>query len=207
MKNNSSKLYNYDSNLRKKYQNILGMDEVGRGCVAGSLFVVGIILKPDYFNEEIKDSKLIKSVDKRRKIAKEILENSIHFKCIKVSASKISNPKKDTKKAMLKIARELKGYYDIALTDYEKIDSNLIEQINLVRGDATSFTIAASSIVAKHLKDEEDLKINKKFPEYCFANHHGYLTAQHRKILQKLPILKGVYRINYPVIKKMIYNR
>ncbi|EGZ30872.1 ribonuclease HII [Malacoplasma iowae] len=204
MKNNFNEIYKYDFNLRKKYPNILGIDEVGRGCVAGSLFVVGLILKPEYFNNEIKDSKLIKSIVKRKQLAEEILNNTIHFKCIRIEPNKILNPKQDTKKAMLEIAVSLKSVYDIVLTDYEKIEDDSINQINIVKGDSTSFTIAAASIVAKHFKDNETLELNKIFPQYHFINHHGYLTQQHKKILEQLPLLENVYRYNYPIIKKIL---
>lgn len=204
MKKIFNDLYKYDFDLRQNYPNILGIDEVGRGCVAGSLFVVGLILKPSYFNDEIKDSKKIKSIEKRRKLAEEILNNSLHFKCVKVLPKNIFNPKQDTKKAMLEITNELAGFYDIVLTDYEKIENNSIEQINITKGDAISFTISAASIVAKHLKDNEDLELNEKYPQYNFISHHGYLTLKHKKILEGLPLLENVYRFNFPVIKKLL---
>lgn len=204
MKKEFSSLYEYDLNLRKNFPNILGIDEVGRGCVAGSLFVVGLILKPEYYNTQVKDSKLIKSIEKRKLLAEEILSNAIHFKFIKIKPKKIINPKQDTKNAMLTISNNLKGYYDIVLTDYEKIESKEVNQINITKGDSISFTIAAASIVAKHLKDKEVIELNKRFPKYFFINHHGYFTKKHRNVLEKLPILKNVYRENYPVIKKIL---
>ncbi|MDE7087921.1 MAG: hypothetical protein K2O19_00100, partial [Malacoplasma sp.] len=70
-------LYNFDLNLKKQYFKILGIDEVGRGCIAGPLVVCGVILNDDFFDKNIKDSKKIKSIEQRKNLKNLIIKNSL----------------------------------------------------------------------------------------------------------------------------------
>ncbi|MDE6562797.1 MAG: hypothetical protein K2J98_00780, partial [Malacoplasma sp.] len=72
---NKNNLYNFDLNLKKQYSKILGVDEVGRGCIAGPLVVCGVILKDNFYDENIKDSKKIKSIEQRKKLKNLIIKN------------------------------------------------------------------------------------------------------------------------------------
>lgn len=202
-KNNN--LIEFDNNIKKEYKTILGLDEVGRGCVAGPLVVCGLILKNDYINEEIMDSKKIKTIEKRAKIALDIINNSQEFEYLIFDGEQVDkyNPKQCSKMGMKNICLKLKNKFDIALTDFEKIDIENIKQLNLKHGDATSYTIAAASICAKYIRDLKMIELDKLYPNYKFLKHHGYLTKEHKEILLNNPIMKGVYRFSYKYIKEL----
>ncbi|MEG1820719.1 MAG: hypothetical protein RR201_00550, partial [Malacoplasma sp.] len=90
----SNELINFDKQFSNK--KILGIDEVGRGCCAGPLVVAGVILKPDYFDSRIKDSKKIKSIIQRKEIALDIIKNSLFYKVVSFSPIQVDkyNPKR-----------------------------------------------------------------------------------------------------------------
>lgn len=205
----TNKLFEYDHNLRKKYPKILGLDEVGRGCVVGPLIVVGLILKPNYFNSEIKDSKKIKSISKRKILKNEIIENSLFVEAIVFNSHQIDkfNPKQCSKMGMQKISEKLINHFDIVVTDYEKIESLKIKQINLTKGDNLSYTIAAASIVAKSLRDDYLIELDKKYPEYMFIKNQGYLTKQHKNAIEKYGLIPNIYRQSYLPIKSFVLKK
>lgn len=196
----SNELINFDKQFSNK--KILGIDEVGRGCCAGPLVVAGVILKPDYFDLRIKDSKKIKSIIQRREIALDIIKNSLFYKVVSFSPIQVDkyNPKRTSILGMTKIAKSLKGHYDLLITDYEKVNLD-VEQLNLKKGDQTSYSVAAASIVAKYFRDNEILKMDNKYPKYHFASHHGYVTKKHLESLEKYGPLLKVHRYTYKCIK------
>lgn len=199
-----NKLKEFDLNLLKEYKRILGIDEVGRGCVAGPLVVVGLILKNDFYDERIQDSKNIKTIKLRKELKDLILKNTISYHIEIVDSLTVDklNVKKATRQAMNNIATKLINEYDLCLTDFEKIENKSINQINLVKGDATSFSIACASIVAKSTRDDCIEQLHKKYPEYDFLNNQGYLTKKHKEVLQKYPPLKNIHRFSYkPIIE------
>lgn len=200
-----NKLYKYDLNLKKQYPNILGIDEVGRGCVAGPLVVVGVILNDGFYDSRIQDSKKIKSISKREELAHLILKNCKKYLIVSYDALYVDlhNPKQSAKNGMLEIAQKLKGYYDVLITDYENIPDETINQINIIKGDDTSFTIACASIVAKSYRDKGMEKLNKKYPQYDFLNNQGYLTNNHKKLIEEHKPIKGVHRFSYKFIKSI----
>lgn len=200
----ANKLFDFDQNYRKKFPNILGLDEVGRGCCAGPLVVAGVILKENYFNPLIQDSKKITSIEQRDLIAKDILKNCIDFKIIEFSPKQVDkfNPKQASILGMQKIAEALKGNYQLIISDFEKVKvGNEIQQINLVKGDQTSFSVAAASIVAKSYRDKVMAKIAKKYPYFCFNDNQGYCTKKHKLLIKNYGPIVSVHRFSYKCVK------
>lgn len=166
---------------------VLGVDEAGRGPLAGAV-VAGAVIIPEYFSElnEINDSKKL-TEKKREKLFEIIME-----KCIvgigisdekEIDEVNILNA---TFSAMRKAISQVteKTEFDVILVDgNHKIKGYMGKQEEVIKGDAKSLSIAAASIVAKVTRDRMMLEVDKEFPEYNFAKHKGYGTKLHREIL------------------------
>lgn len=192
-----NKMYDYEEKYYKKgYKLIAGVDEAGRGCLAGPLVVASCILKPDYKNDLINDSKQL-SDKKRRILYQEIIDNCIEYKIIEIPAEEAEKQIKDAAKKGMKLALEqLKNKPDIALIDYEQIDTNIkIESI--IKGDAKSITIAAASILAKVYRDDLMIELSKQYPLYGFEKHKGYGTEKHLQAIKENGPIKGVHRTSW----------
>ena len=165
---------------------ILGIDEVGRGPIAGPLVVCGIIMKKDSNILGVKDSK--KVTEKNRiKINKKILEDA-EYVCIKeidVNTIDELNILNATKKAMQEIIYELEEKSTVCLVDAVK---GL--RAKIVKGDDTSYSIACASIVAKVYRDNLMEKYEEEFTEYGFSKHKGYGTKAHYDAILKNGITK-----------------
>lgn len=202
----NSKLFDFDNSLREKYKNIIGLDEVGRGCGAGPMVVVGVILDPNFFDKRIKDSKLIKSIELRKELKQLILNNCLYFQIEIINSDVVDQygPKQSSINGMTKIANELIGHYDLCLTDYEKISNLDKPQMNLVKGDSTSFSIACASIVAKSTRDHCMYELSQKYPQYLFQINQGYLTKKHLELIRQYGVIEGIHRFSYKPIKAII---
>lgn len=177
----------YENELYNKgYINIAGIDEAGRGPVAGPVVAAAVILKKDFDYEYINDSK--KMTEKQRKIAyKNIVDNAIvgigivdHKMIDKV------NILEATKLAMLKALEELTNKPDYVLIDAVKLE--IKNSLSIIKGDQKSISIAAASIIAKVTRDMLMIEYDKVYPAYMFKNHKGYLTKAHQeKIIENGP--------------------
>ncbi|WP_027121307.1 ribonuclease HII [Mycoplasma leonicaptivi] len=197
---------NFDENYKNKYKRIAGCDEVGRGCLAGPLVTACVILPNNYQNTEIKDSKKL-SEQKREQLFKEIEKVALEIKISIRSVEQInnSNPKKESILGMEECVNNF-NKVDFVITDYEKLDIN-IPQINLIKGDNLSQSVAAASIIAKVTRDRILNEIHKKFPQYDFINNKGYGTKKHIEAIQKHGIIDGFYRTKYKPVKKLLENK
>ncbi|MDE6645934.1 MAG: ribonuclease HII [Malacoplasma sp.] len=198
-------LYNFDLNLKKQYFKILGIDEVGRGCIAGPLVVCGVILNDDFFDKNIKDSKKIKSIEQRKNLKNLIIKNSLfcEYEIVEPEMIDIIGPKKASVFGMEKIAKQLINNYDLCLTDYEKIPNLLKPQMNLTKGDNTSFSIACASIVAKSVRDDLMEQLHNLYPHFECNKNQGYLTKKHIELLNKYGPIKKIHRFSYKPMKLM----
>lgn len=195
----------YENKLYKNgFKYIAGLDEVGRGCLAGPLVVALVIFDHHYVNNEINDSKKI-SKTKRHYLFKEIINNAIYWDYIIYDADFVDkyNPKRTSILGMEYLVNNSKHKIDFVLVDAEKIDVN-IESISIIKGDQKSQTIAAASIIAKTIRDLEIDKINKHFPLFEFNKHQGYGTKKHIEILKKKGPIKGIHRFSYKPIKRLL---
>lgn len=175
----------YEQNLQQLGCTYIGgIDEAGRGPLAGPVVVAGVIMPLDDIIEGINDSK--KLSEKKR----EILFEHIMQKAIDVQVAVIDNEQIDeinilaaTKQGMLQC---INGFarVDHVLIDAVKLDTN-VPTTSIIHGDALSYSIAAASIVAKVTRDRMMLDFDKQYPQYNFAKHKGYGTKEHISLLRE----------------------
>lgn len=173
----------------KKYsgQIIAGIDEAGRGPLAGPVVCACVIMPLDEQNiiEGINDSKKL-SEKKRELLYDKIIEKALAYSIIEVDEKTIDeiNILQATKLGMKRAFESLKIKPDIVLIDAVKIDTE-IKQDNIIKGDALSYNIAAASILAKVYRDRLMKELSKEYPEYNFEKHKGYGTKEHIDALKK----------------------
>lgn len=184
------------------YNNIIGIDEVGRGPLAGSVVVAGVVLdKPIY---GLDDSKKL-SHKKIEELAKIIKQEAIAYKIVEVRATTIEKIgiKKAVLKSMQRVVNEIECEVDFALIDFEKPKLK-IDSLSMKKGDSNSNSIAAASIIAKDFRDRKMIKLSKKYPNYGFETNVGYGTKKHLEAIEKYGIIKGVHRRNFEPIKSKV---
>ena len=176
-------------NYEKKYNEkiIAGIDEAGRGPLAGPVVCACVIMPLDENNviDGIDDSKKL-SEKKREMLYEKIIEKAVSFSIVEVDEKTIDNVNilNATKLGMKKALEGLSVKPDIVLIDAVKIDTDL-PQDNIIKGDALSYNIAAASILAKVYRDRLMKELSPKYPEYNFAKHKGYGTKEHIEALKK----------------------
>ena len=170
---------------------ICGIDEAGRGPLAGPVVVGAVVMKPDSKLEWVNDSK--KVTEKRREILYDrILEESLAWGVGIVSWDEIDDlnilnaTKKGLTKALKQVVEKLKTKPDIVLVDaLREIDTLGIPYQSIIKGDATCYSIACGSIIAKVTRDRIMREYDEAFPEYGFAKHKGYGTKEHIEAIKK----------------------
>ena len=175
----------------KLYENnieyICGIDEAGRGPLAGQVVVGAVILPKDSFIEGVNDSKKI-SEKKREKIYEQIIEEAISYSVGIVDQKTIDEINiLNATKLGVKIALEgLKQRPDVIMVDaLNNMDTLGIPYISVVKGDAKNYSIAAASIIAKVTRDRIMKEWDEIYPIYGFAKHKGYGTAEHIRIIKE----------------------
>lgn len=166
------------------YKTIAGVDEVGRGCLFGDVVAGAVILPPGLIIDGVDDSKKL-SEKKRDMLYDIILRQSVAWSVARVDAETIDriNIKQAARLAMKLAVESLEMPADYLLIDAEKVDVPLPQQ-SIIKGDATSQSIAAASIVAKVTRDRLcQSEWEEAYPEYGIAIHKGYATKLHRERL------------------------
>ena len=169
------------------YKFIAGVDEVGRGCLAGAVVAAAVVLdlsKP--LPEGLNDSKKI-SAKNRERLDAEIRANAICFAIGQIEADEIDriNILQATKKAMISAIGQLNPAADFLLIDALQLKEVSTPQKAIIHGDAISASIAAASIIAKTYRDNLMNELDKIYPEYGFSSHVGYGTKVHFEALRK----------------------
>jgi len=187
-----------------KVKLIVGVDEAGRGPLAGPVVAAACILPRAYINKEINDSKQL-SEKKREELFDIIKENAIAYGVGIVSAEEIDtlNIYEATKKAMREAIANLKHEFDLILTDAMPLKGYDVEVIPIIKGDAKALPIAAASIIAKVTRDRMCKELGEKYPKYGFEVHKGYGTKKHMDALKKYGPIKGVHRYSYKPVAKV----
>jgi ribonuclease HII len=180
---------------------VSGVDEVGRGPLAGPVLTSVVTIKSDFFIPGVNDSK--KLSENRRNILSERILNS----AFEVTTHFIDNEEIDeinilnaTKKAMRVSVEKLNTIPDIIFVDALIIPDIEIKQLSLIHGDALSVAIAAASIIAKVKRDSMMVEYDKIYPGYGFSQNKGYGTAQHiaaLKMLGPCPIHRKTFIKNF----------
>ena len=173
----------YNENI--KY--IAGIDEAGRGPLAGPVVVASVILPQNSMIEGVNDSKKI-SEKKREKIYENIISEAISYGIGIIYQEEIDeiNILQATKKGLNLAVKQMEIKPNIILVDaLNEIDTCGIPYKSIIKGDAKCYSIAAASIIAKVTRDRIMREWDKVYPEYGFSSHKGYGTAKHIEALKK----------------------
>lgn len=180
-------LYEYDESIRKDgFGVIAGVDEAGRGPLAGPVVAAAVILNSDFRIPGVRDSKKI-SEREREELFNEIMLVARDIGIGTVDAEVIDkiNILRATKLAMHNAIVQMKHTPDVILIDALHLPSIKVKQMPIIKGDAKSASIAAASIIAKVTRDRLMVKYHSVYPEYCFDRHKGYATKAHIDRLMK----------------------
>lgn len=166
---------------------VLGLDEAGRGPLAGPLSAAGVIFPPGYENPDIYDSKAL-SEKKRELLYDQIMEDALWFEIVEVSQAEIDrlNIYRADQQAFASIAA--RSAADVILTDAMPLPAEKRKVIDLVKGDQKSISIAAASILAKVTRDRIMKEYDAIYPQYGFASNKGYPTRQHLDAIEQYGI-------------------
>lgn len=173
----TKEIFYYDVSLNEPL--LCGCDEVGRGPLAGSVVCAAVIMPLDVFIDGIYDSK--KLTEKQRNILSEkIKQAAIAYSICEIDNTVIDqiNILNATKLCLKNAVESLKIKPRLVLVDALTLDISL-PQKNIIKGDATSYNIAAASILAKVHRDEQMRQYHVQYPQYGFDKHKGYGTAVH----------------------------
>ena len=181
----AGELMAYDLQYRQNGLVVAGMDEVGRGPLAGNVVTACVVMPEDPVIPWIDDSKKL-SESRREKVFEEIVKHALYVGVGEISPEEIDriNILEATKNAMRKAASEVPA--DIFLVDAVTKLGLKGKEIPIIKGDATSYSIAAASIVAKVIRDRQMIELDKLYPEYGFARNKGYGTKEHIDALKRI---------------------
>ena len=175
------------SYFKEGYNYICGIDEAGRGPLAGPVVVAAVIMPKDSMIEGVNDSKKV-SEKKREKLYELIIEEAISYSVGIVDQNEIDriNILNATKAGLTEAVRTLKVKPELILVDaLTNIDTCGVPYKSIIKGDAKSYSIAAASIIAKVTRDRIMRQWDEIYPQYGFAKHKGYGTAEHIKALKE----------------------
>lgn len=163
---------------------VAGVDEAGRGPLAGPVYAAAVILPPDLFIPQLNDSKKL-SEKKREELFDIITEKAIAYSIASVDEKRIDeiNILNATFEAMNSAVNSLSVTPDYVLIDGNRIKNMTIPHETVVKGDTKSASIAAASIIAKVARDRYITEISEKYPQYGFEKHKGYGTAAHNEAI------------------------
>lgn len=175
--------------LADGYSVICGVDEAGRGPLAGPVYAAAVILPPECAIEGLDDSKKI-SEKKREALFDIIIEKAVAYCVASASVEEIEkfNILNATFIAMRRAVDGLKIRPDLALVDGNRAPSLECDVRTIVKGDSKSASISAASILAKVSRDKYMLELDKKVPQYCFAKHKGYGTKLHYEKIREFGV-------------------
>lgn len=179
-------LHDFDTAFFEKYGVVCGVDEAGRGPLAGDVYAAAVILDKDTVIEGVNDSKKL-SEKKREQLFDVICEKAVSW-CVATASVDEIDSLNILQAAMLAMKRAVSGLKvtpDIALIDGNKLPDLDISAQCVIQGDAKSQSIAAASILAKVSRDRYMKKLAEKYPQYMFEKHKGYGTKLHYEMLDK----------------------
>ena len=197
----------FEKRFKLENYHILGIDEAGRGNLAGPMVVAGCILFINELDEntikQINDSKLL-TKSKRKKLFAIITKHSIYdLEVIDVKTINELGPKKASILGMQQVIKKIEKDADFIIVDFERPTSTK-RLIAFAHADAISLNVAASSILAKYYKDylmELYVKSHPQYDVYDFIHNAGYGTKKHLAVLKKYGKILDFHRLNYAPIK------
>lgn len=173
---------------------VAGVDEAGRGPLAGPVVAAAVVFEPECFIDGVNDSKLL-APDEREEVYEKIIAGAAMFGVGIVHHDVIDsiNILQATYRAMHDAIRRLAVPPDHLLIDGNRFAGGAIPFTTIIDGDALSFAIAAASILAKVTRDRLMVEYDAQFPGYGFARHKGYATPEHREAITRLGLC-GIHR-------------
>jgi len=177
---------NFDNSyLNKKVKLIAGIDEAGRGPLAGPVVAASVIFSPSVYILGVNDSKLL-TENKRESLFEKIIIEALAYNVSVVSHKKIDkiNILNATLLAMKNSAKKLRLQPDLILVDGNRAFNYNVPVLPVVKGDSKSFSIAAASILAKVTRDRLMKKLSRSYPDYFWEKNKGYPTRQHIDIIK-----------------------
>ena len=181
---------------------ITGIDEVGRGPLAGPVYACAVVFQREYFLPEVRDSKELS--EKKREYLKEILcDHALSWSLGSADVNEIDqlNIRQATFIAMRRAISRLKIFPGYILFDGENLPDSPYDSRGIIKGDKLSFTIGAASIIAKVSRDDYMKKIDREFPQYNLKKNKGYGTAEHIRAIKQYGPCK-YHRMSF--LKKII---
>ena len=184
---------------------ICGVDEAGRGPLAGPVYAAAVILDPMKPIEGLKDSKLL-SPARRETLSIAIQENSIAFAIAQASVEEIDrlNILQATRLAMQRAVQALRVAPDEAWIDGNRCPKLACRTRAIVQGDRLHEVISAASILAKTARDAEMLRMHERFPQYGFDRHKGYPTPEHLALLE-LHGASEIHRRSFAPVRRILH--
>ena len=198
--------YEYEKKYWKMgFNNIAGVDEVGRGPLIGPVVTACVVLPHNFKLEGLTDSKKL-SEKKRNEFCEYIKQNALAYSIGVVGPEEIDeiNIYQASKKAMLLAIEDIrkKINVDYVFTDAMPLELD-IPSLSIVKGDLKSIRISAASVIAKVTRDNMMYELDKKYPQYKFGSHKGYPTKKHIEAINKYGLIEG-YRKTYGPVKELI---
>jgi ribonuclease HII len=177
---------------------VAGVDEVGRGCLAGPVLAAAVVLDPDRYIPRVCDSKTVTALERDR-LYDRITREAIAWSVISVEPDEIDriNIHQASLRAMQRAVLSLAPLPDMVLVDAFRIPEIPMAQRGVVHGDARCTVIAAASIIAKVTRDRLMLQLHGRDPRYGFDRHKGYATREH---------LDAVSRFGYSEIHRRTFR-
>ena len=208
-KNDKRKIQNFE-NIRTvllKINKIAGVDEVGRGCLAGPVFAAAVILNNNINTKHIKDSKKIPF--RKRIFLSEYIKNNSTYSIGRASVKEINkiNILNASLLSMKRALNKLESKPSIAYVDGPFAPKNIkMKCKTFIKGDEKITCIAAASIIAKVTRDLFMIKLAKKYPEYSWNKNFGYGTDYHLRVLKKYGVTKH-HRKKFSPVHKMLMGK
>ncbi|SHM23846.1 ribonuclease HII [Ruminococcus flavefaciens] len=197
-------LFDYDTELRKAYPVICGVDEAGRGPLAGDVYAAAVILNDSVLINYLNDSKKIS--EKRRELLYDEVIDKADAYCVATASVEEIDKINILQAAMLAMKRAISGLGvkpDLALIDGNRLPELECESRYVIHGDAVSASIAAASILAKVSRDRYMRELDEKYPQYCFSQHKGYGTKLHYEKLEEF----GISEVHRKTFLKKLYEK
>lgn len=190
------------------YELIVGVDEAGRGPLAGPVYAAACLFPPSFHNDDINDSKQL-SEKKREELFEIVKKEALSYGIAYASVEEIDelNIYEATKLAMKRAINDIKIPYDLILTDAMPLKGFSKPVIPIIKGDAKAINIAGASILAKVSRDRLLIELDKRYPEYGFASHKGYGTKKHLEALEKYGPIEGVHRKSFAPVAAFYHQQ
>ena len=188
-----------ENSLRRVgFVHVAGVDEVGRGCLAGPVVAAAVLLHPDRHIPGVCDSKLVPSVTRER-LYEQIVRGAVAWAVAAADPAEIDlvNIHQASLRAMQRAVLSLVPLPDIVLVDAFRVPELPMAQRGVLHGDRRCSAIAAASIVAKVTRDRQMLELHGRDPRYGFDRHKGYATADH---------LEAVARFGYSDVHRRSFR-